>query len=126
MSPPPPTIESTKPARNAQVTRNSMAAPCLDVPRLGCNDLASFGIRRFTMDAGDPIANLPSMCFPKAILALAVLVVTAVAAPQQIFDGGANIGGPRFPGSIQFNSATGDYTVTGGGSNMWFSADAFY
>ncbi len=78
------------------------------------------------MDAGDPIAKLPSMCFPKAVLTFAVLVVTAVAAPQQIFDGGANIGGPRFPGSIQFNSATGDYTVTGGGSNMWFSADAFY
>jgi TolB protein len=79
------------------------------------------------MDAAGPIVNLPPMRWPKPIIAFAMLAVTAVAAPQQrIFDGGANIGNPQFPGSIQFNPATGQYTVTGGGSNMWFSADAFY
>src|SRR5262252_8574591 len=66
------------------------------------------------------------MPFHKCIFACSLFVSTLLALPNEDFDGGANVGHPRFNGSIQFNSGTREYTVTGGGSNMWFSADAFY
>src|SRR4051794_37780875 len=66
------------------------------------------------------------MRFLEYFVAGAVFTSTLRALPNEDFDGGANIGHPRFNGSVQFNSATREYTVTGGGSNTWFSGDAFY
>jgi len=37
-----------------------------------------------------------------------------------------DIGAVSHPGSAQFDSASGAYTVTGGGANMWFTNDAFH
>jgi TolB protein len=66
------------------------------------------------------------MRFPK-IYAFALL--TAMAAVRvsfpQIFDGQTDIGHPSHIGKVEFNKQSGEYTVSGGGSNMWFSADAF-
>jgi hypothetical protein len=41
-----------------------------------------------------------------------------------IFEGQTDIGKPSHAGSARFDA--GAYTVTGGGSNMWFSGDSFH
>ena len=42
------------------------------------------------------------------------------------FEGQTDIGASLRPGSAEFDAATGAYTVTGGGLNMWANADAFH
>jgi TolB protein len=46
--------------------------------------------------------------------------------PLGIFEGETNIGNPRRSGPVEFHSDNRQYIVPGGGSNMWFSADAFH
>src|SRR5204862_3836197 len=61
----------------------------------------------------------------RAITALAVAAsFTVLAADLGIFESATDIGAPAFPGKVNF--ANGAYTLEGGGSNMWFSADAFH
>lgn len=67
------------------------------------------------------------------LAAIAVLVTLVVCAgqaqpraPLGIFEGQTEIGRPSRAGAVVFNGPKGDYTVSGGGSNMWFSADAFH
>jgi TolB protein len=43
-----------------------------------------------------------------------------------IFKGSGDIGSVLHPGSVAFDPATDQYTVTASGENMWFSKDAFY
>jgi WD40 repeat protein len=43
-----------------------------------------------------------------------------------IFSGQADIGGVLKPGSVDFDPAKGEYLITGGGENMWFTNDAFH
>jgi hypothetical protein len=43
-----------------------------------------------------------------------------------IFEGNTDVGGPRRAGSAEFDTARKNYVVKGGGSNMWFSSDAFH
>jgi hypothetical protein len=43
-----------------------------------------------------------------------------------IFEGSSDIGGPRHAGSAELDVARNSYAVKGGGSNMWFSSDAFH
>jgi len=43
-----------------------------------------------------------------------------------IFDGNSDVGGPRRAGSVEFDPTRKSYVVKGGGSNMWFSSDAFH
>ncbi|HTU47626.1 MAG TPA: hypothetical protein VMF91_21365 [Bryobacteraceae bacterium] len=47
------------------------------------------------------------------------------AAALGVFDNHADIGITPKPGSAEFNSATSDYQVTGGGANIWAKTDAF-
>ncbi len=42
-----------------------------------------------------------------------------------LFENHGDIGTVLHPGSATFDSATGTYTITGGGENMWATADAF-
>jgi Tol biopolymer transport system component len=44
----------------------------------------------------------------------------------EIFEGHADVGGPKRPGSAEFNSTQRTYAVTGGGKNMWFTNDALH
>ena len=61
----------------------------------------------------------------RAITALAALATIALqAADLGIFESATDIGSPAFPGKVTF--ADGVYTINGGGSNMWFNADAFH
>jgi Tol biopolymer transport system component len=43
-----------------------------------------------------------------------------------IFDGHSDVGTLHHPGSDSFDSASGTYTVSSCGENMWFKADAFH
>jgi TolB protein len=47
-------------------------------------------------------------------------------APLGIFEGSGDVGTVLHAGSARFDSATGTYTLTGSGENMWFDKDAFY
>jgi TolB protein len=46
--------------------------------------------------------------------------------PIGIFDDHADIGIALHPGTSRFDAATGAYTVTGSGANMWFGEDDFH
>jgi TolB protein len=45
--------------------------------------------------------------------------------PAGIFDGHGDVGETPKPGSVEYNSSTGEYRVTGGGANIWSKTDAF-
>jgi Tol biopolymer transport system component len=46
--------------------------------------------------------------------------------PIGIFEGHQDVGTVLHAGSAEFDAATGAYTVTGSGENMWHAADAFH
>lgn len=77
-----------------------------------------------------PPAHYNDRCMSRrlAMLVLLCLVVPLLAfsAPSHgIFQGSTDIGAAR-KGSSEFDPATVTYTVSGGGANMWESADAFH
>lgn len=43
-----------------------------------------------------------------------------------IFEGNGDIGNVGHPGSVEFHSSDSTYTVSGGGTNMWFNNDEFH
>lgn len=43
-----------------------------------------------------------------------------------IFSAQADVGSVAKPGSVNFDPATGEYRIAGGGENMWFTNDAFH
>ena len=43
-----------------------------------------------------------------------------------LFSDEADIGNTAKPGSVNFDPARGEYLITGGGANMWFTNDAFH
>jgi TolB protein len=51
---------------------------------------------------------------------------SGAAEPLGIFEGQQDIGTVLRPGSGQFDSASGIYTVSGSGENMWFASDDFH
>ncbi len=59
-------------------------------------------------------------------LILSVLFCTALAAGVGIFDSDGPVGDTPKKGSVEYNAATGEYRVTGGGANIWAATDAFH
>jgi len=43
-----------------------------------------------------------------------------------IFEANADIGNVKHPGSVEFNASDSTYTVSGGGTNMWFNNDELH
>ena len=78
------------------------------------------------------LSHASSQC----ILALALPLALALAAPLTaaqtrpasvgIFETNADVGANPRKGSASYDTATGEYRVTGGGSNMWGPKDAFH
>jgi TolB protein len=68
------------------------------------------------------------LAFPSVLAAQAAATEphAAAAAPLGIFDGQQDVGTVLHPGSAEFDSASGTYTVSGSGENMWFSNDDFH
>jgi len=61
-------------------------------------------------------------------LAVLLLCSVALAAPQAavgIFDAHEDVGESPKKGAVEYNSAGGEYRVTGGGANIWSTTDAF-
>jgi sugar lactone lactonase YvrE len=54
------------------------------------------------------------------------LAAAAAALPVGEFAGHQDIGHPAAPGTAHYDAARQAYRVAGGGSNMWFGADAFH
>lgn len=65
------------------------------------------------------------MAFRLCFCSLLLLCHTLAAQIVGIFEGHSDIGTVLHPGSAEFDSATGGYTVTGSGENMWATKDAF-
>lgn len=61
-------------------------------------------------------------------LALSLLcsIAATLAAPIGTFESASDVGTLSKPGSAKFDPQQKRYTISGGGSNMWFSADAFH
>ena len=59
---------------------------------------------------------------------VSILLLGLTVANQQvgIFEGHSDIGEIKHSGSVQVDSKTNSYTVTGSGENMWFVKDAFH
>ena len=43
-----------------------------------------------------------------------------------IFEGNGDIGNVKYPGSVKFKPSDSSYTVSGGGTNMWFNSDELH
>ena len=46
--------------------------------------------------------------------------------PVGIFDGNSDVGSVKNKGSVVYNNAAQQYTVTGSGTNIWFTKDEFH
>ena len=65
----------------------------------------------------------------KAVCLASVLATPLLAQETNnlgIFEGATDVGTVAKKGSVVFNSARGEYRVTGGGDNMWGARDDFY
>jgi TolB protein len=75
-----------------------------------------------------PILSLPILAAVVFLLASAALNYSwakPAAAAFGLFEGQSDVGTVLHPGSVEYDSATESYAVTGSGENMWFTADAF-
>src|SRR5215217_311160 len=43
-----------------------------------------------------------------------------------VFDGHSDVGTVLHPGSLRFDKTSGQYTLSGSGSNIWFANDEFH
>ena len=64
-------------------------------------------------------------CIFATALALAALPVLAQTHPLGLFEDHADVGTVLHPGSAVYDAASGAYTLTGSGENMWFGVDDF-
>jgi TolB protein len=63
------------------------------------------------------------------VMSLAVAISAwpqAANSPNGIFESAGDIGTTPRSGSLQFNAASGEYRITGGGANIWGKEDAFH
>src|SRR6185295_12153456 len=71
-----------------------------------------------------------SRCLAVAAAAVAFafpsLGAAAVATLTAPFAGEADVGQPPLAGSVEYDAARRQFTVAGGGANMWFSNDSFH
>jgi TolB protein len=66
----------------------------------------------------------------KLAIAAALLAVSAWAQSSGsavgIFESRTNVGTATLPGSVDYDAARGEYTITGSGGNLWGKVDGFY
>jgi TolB protein len=67
-----------------------------------------------------------SLIVTSFLLGGAVWQANDPAKPIGIFDDHRDIGATKLPGSAEFDQTRGAYIVSGGGENMWATADAFH
>jgi hypothetical protein len=59
------------------------------------------------------------------LLTLATATLAQAAGELGTFEGSTDVGNPARKGSVAFDSAKGEYKVTGGGLNVWAKTDEF-
>jgi TolB protein len=67
-----------------------------------------------------------SCCFSLLPAAVFVRCASAQPSPIGIFEGQSDVGSVTPPGTAAFDPATGDYTLTSAGANLWGTTDAFH
>jgi TolB protein len=90
--------------------------------------------RNSPVTASSNLPMLPMLRKSTAILAFVacslVLVCGSIARasgkPAGVFESDGDVGSALHPGAVDYDAATGAYTVTGSGENMWFASDAFH
>jgi hypothetical protein len=66
--------------------------------------------------------------FPRKKLFLALFLGSALTLPAQtlgLFESHSDVGDTPKKGSVEYDSSSGEYRITGGGANMWAATDAF-
>ena len=67
---------------------------------------------------------------PKFIFAMIIPLITGLALAQEkpagIFTDNTDIGNPAKAGSAVYDNSKQEYTLTGGGYNIWFERDEFH
>ncbi len=70
---------------------------------------------------------------PSLIVTCALLLVCAApgllraqTATTGLFEDHGDVGTVLHPGALQYDPASGSYTISGSGANMWFATDAFH
>ena len=69
---------------------------------------------------------------PSLIVIWALLLVCTAPGPlgaqttTGLFEDHADVGAVLHPGSLEYDGASGSYTISGSGANMWFATDAFH
>ena len=58
--------------------------------------------------------------------ALGSSALWASAAPTGVFENHADVGSVLHPGTLEYDAASGTYTVSGSGANIWSTTDAFH
>ena len=76
-----------------------------------------------SMNTGPRQKILLTMC---AFLSSGILSIRAQDASLGEFDSHGDIGSPKLAGSASYDPATQEYTLTGAGTNMWFTTDQFH
>jgi TolB protein len=69
---------------------------------------------------------LAPMCALSMVMALGVVVALPQANDLGIFTNEGSVGTTPPGCKAHYDSAKGEYTITGGGANMWAASDAFY
>ena len=65
-------------------------------------------------------------CVTSAMMALGAALVVAQRNDLGIFTNGGSVGVTPPGCKAHYDPSTGEYTITGGGANMWAATDAFY
>ena len=60
------------------------------------------------------------------VFLICLLTSSGQESPLGAFEGRADIGGPALAGSTTYDPAAQQYTLIGGGTNMWFGRDQFH
>ncbi|MDQ1471756.1 MAG: TolB protein [Bryobacterales bacterium] len=68
------------------------------------------------------------MKIPKLVRTVAICGFSALcsAASLGTFDSDSGVSEAQKPGNVEFNAATGEYRVTGGGGDIWGKSDGFH
>jgi TolB protein len=69
---------------------------------------------------------LAPMCALSMVMALGVVVALPQTKDLGIFTNEGSVGTTPQGSKAHYDSAKGEYTITGGGANMWAATDAFY
>lgn len=71
--------------------------------------------------------NPPSHFFFLALFALmSTAAASAQTGPLGLFAGQTDVGSPKLTGSASYDPVSQDYSLSGAGSNMWFTSDQFH